>query len=193
MTTQEDLVAPEDLAIDEATVIEQDFLFGSFLRGLPEIETAGTPLGGTAVYRFFDLSGDLLYVGIAGNLGQRWQEHSSSKAWYADIHSMTAVWYRTRELAIAAESEAIVDEMPRYNEAGNPNPRQRPRLRSARRRRPRATPEVLKARAAYRKSVRDGKPLSDRALGAMFGHARTWGAKRIKECNAGPHLAAKTG
>lgn len=37
-------------------------------------------------------------------------------------------------------------------------------------------------RAAYRESVRNGKPLSDRALGTKFGRSRKWGAGRIKEC-----------
>jgi hypothetical protein len=54
-------------------------------------------------------------------------------------------------------------------------------------------PDAEEARAVYRKSVRQGSPLSDRALGEMFGHSRTWGASRIRETEAGPHLAAKTG
>lgn len=58
---------------------------------------------------------------------------------------------------------------------------------------PSKEPEAERARAAYRKSVRAGQPLSDRALGEMFGKSRTWGASRIRECNSGPHLAAKTG
>ena len=50
-------------------------------------------------------------------------------------------------------------------------------------------PEAKKARDAYRKSVRAGRPLSDRALGEMCGRSRTWGASRIKECAEGPKLA----
>lgn len=53
--------------------------------------------------------------------------------------------------------------------------------------------EAERARAAYRKSVRQGKPLTDRALGELFGKSRTWGASRIKEAEAGPHLATRTG
>lgn len=49
--------------------------------------------------------------------------------------------------------------------------------------------DATRARAAYRKSKSDGKPLSDRALGAMFGKSRTWGASRIGETETGPHLA----
>lgn len=54
-------------------------------------------------------------------------------------------------------------------------------------------PEAERARAAYRKSARAGQPLSDRALGEMFGRSRTWGGNRIRECDAGPRLASKTG
>ena len=49
--------------------------------------------------------------------------------------------------------------------------------------------DATAARAAYRKSVRASKPLSDRALGEMYGKGRTWGANRIKEVNGGPKLA----
>lgn len=52
-------------------------------------------------------------------------------------------------------------------------------------------PEAEKARAAYRKSVRAGQPLSDRALGEMFGKSRTWGGSRIREVDAGPQLTAR--
>jgi len=44
-------------------------------------------------------------------------------------------------------------------------------------------PEAERARAAYRKSARQGDPLSDRALGEMFGRSRSWGAARIREAN----------
>ena len=49
--------------------------------------------------------------------------------------------------------------------------------------------DATAARAAYRKSIRAGSPLSDRALGELYGRGRTWGANRIKEVNGGPKLA----
>lgn len=64
-----------------------------------------------------------------------------------------------------------------------PEPRQRPGHVSK-------EPEAEQARAEYRKSVRRGEPLSDRALGEKFGRSRTWGASRIKEVGDGPRLAA---
>jgi hypothetical protein len=50
--------------------------------------------------------------------------------------------------------------------------------------------DAIEARRKYRSSVEEGKPLSDRALAAMFpGRGRNWGAARIRECSEGPHLA----
>lgn len=51
------------------------------------------------------------------------------------------------------------------------------------------SPDAEKARAEYRKSVRVGQPLSDRALADKFGKSRTWGASRIREAEGGPKLA----
>jgi hypothetical protein len=52
-------------------------------------------------------------------------------------------------------------------------------------------PDAERARGEYRKSVRRGQPLSDRALGDMYGRSRNWGAARIRECEGGPQLAAR--
>ena len=52
-------------------------------------------------------------------------------------------------------------------------------------------PEAKRARAEYRKSVSQERPLSDRALGARFGRSRTWGANRIAEVEEGPALTAQ--
>ena len=44
---------------------------------VPEaVEIAGEP---TAVYRFYDANGALLYVGITGNLSRRWAKHEARK------------------------------------------------------------------------------------------------------------------
>ena len=67
-------------------------------------------------------------------------------------------------------------------------PRREPRPRTSR---PAKDPEAERARAAYRKSVRQGEPLSDRALGDMYGRSRTWGANRIRETEEGPRLAGE--
>lgn len=54
-------------------------------------------------------------------------------------------------------------------------------------------PDARRARAAYRKSVAEGRPMSETALGAKYGKSRTWGRNRIRETEAGPHLASGTG
>lgn len=51
--------------------------------------------------------------------------------------------------------------------------------------------EAERGRAEYRKSQRQGQPLSDRALAAKFGKSRTWGANRIREVEEGPALTAQ--
>ena len=55
-------------------------------------------------------------------------------------------------------------------------------------------PDAEKARAEYRRSVRRGQPLSDRALAAMFpGRSRNWAKARIREADSGPRLAKAQG
>ena len=51
--------------------------------------------------------------------------------------------------------------------------------------------EAERGRAEYRKSVRQGQPLSQRALGDKFGKSRQWGADRIREVEEGPALTAQ--
>jgi hypothetical protein len=40
--------------------------------------------------------------------------------------------------------------------------------------------------AAYRNSVRQGTPLSERKLGGMFGKSRRWARSRIAEARLSP-------
>jgi predicted GIY-YIG superfamily endonuclease len=69
----------------------------------------------TALYRFFDEEGGLLYVGITQRFGQRWSTHMRTKPWWSDVRSHTAQWYADRPTAAAAEVEAIKTEKPRHN------------------------------------------------------------------------------
>jgi hypothetical protein len=90
------------------------------------------------------------------------------------------------EAAAGAVTGAIQEPSPGPSQEPSEVPSQRPR---------RAViviskePDAEKARAAYRKSVRAGTPLSDRALGEMFSRSRTWGKSRIAEVDSGPALA----
>ena len=77
----------------------------------------GTP---TAVYRFFDADGRLLYVGMTGNIQLRWRTHAADKPWWPEVARQATVWYETRAEAAVAESEAIRGEDPLYNISGTP-------------------------------------------------------------------------
>jgi predicted GIY-YIG superfamily endonuclease len=72
----------------------------------------------TAVYRFYDRGGALLYVGITSNLSNRFEQHASDKFWWRQVVRKTAVLYGSRAEAAAAESRAIITESPIHNIAG---------------------------------------------------------------------------
>ncbi|WP_163168117.1 GIY-YIG nuclease family protein [Arthrobacter sp. Alg241-R88] len=74
------------------------------------------PTDPCAVYRFYDSKGDLLYVGITGNLPTRTKAHEGSKPWWKEMSSMTVAHFETREEAREAEQVAIDSERPRYNQ-----------------------------------------------------------------------------
>lgn len=72
----------------------------------------------TTVYRLFDASGSLLYVGIASKAGRRLAEHANNKAWWSEVGSITFAQFDSRDEAANAEREAIRTESPRYNVMG---------------------------------------------------------------------------
>jgi predicted GIY-YIG superfamily endonuclease len=76
--------------------------------------TPETPVR-TALYRFRDEHGGLLYVGIAEDPDRRQAEHATRKAWWPEVFDHTVEWHPTRELALVAEAAAIRTERPRYN------------------------------------------------------------------------------
>lgn len=71
--------------------------------------------GRTAVYRFFDEEGSLLYVGIAVHPRTRWRAHAAEKQWWPSVARKTVEWCDTREEAADREYEAIAAENPMYN------------------------------------------------------------------------------
>lgn len=80
----------------------------------------------TAVYRFFDVSGRLLYVGIAYDPAERWKDHARRTKWWKDAADNTIDWYDTRGEAERAERTALRYERPVYNKAGSVTPYQGP-------------------------------------------------------------------
>lgn len=69
----------------------------------------------TALYRFFDERGTLLYVGISASAFKRMASHNRRARWFGKARSVTIEWFRNREEALWAEAKAIFYEYPRYN------------------------------------------------------------------------------
>jgi hypothetical protein len=75
-----------------------------------------------ALYRFFDVGGDLLYIGITNDPGRRWSRHANDKPWWHEVDRIELERYPDRVAVLAAERKAIQDEHPRYNVAHAPPP-----------------------------------------------------------------------
>lgn len=74
-----------------------------------------------ALYRFFDRSDVLLYVGITVDLAKRIKNHRKGKPWWTQIHNITVEHFDTRQEALDAERKAIRDEKPLHNDQHNPH------------------------------------------------------------------------
>ena len=88
----------------------------------------------TAVYRVYDESGQLLYVGLTNDITTRWYDHATHKPWWKiEAHRYEARWYATRVIARAEEVKAIRTERPKYNvsEAAQPLRDVTPRIAGA--------------------------------------------------------------
>lgn len=68
-----------------------------------------------ALYRMYDGSGELLYVGISTNLDRRLGNHVAGKPWWPQVVQITVEHHRNRVLAEIAERNAIATEKPRWN------------------------------------------------------------------------------
>lgn len=70
----------------------------------------------TAIYRLFDRSGTLLYVGVSSHPKRRFVDHRRTQPWWGEVcRREVGPWYPTREDAAEAERMAIRAENPRYN------------------------------------------------------------------------------
>lgn len=72
----------------------------------------------TTLYRLYDGEDALLYVGIAGNPGRRFEQHRKDKPWWGSVGAVRLEHFDTREEAMAAELDAIRTEHPRHNIVG---------------------------------------------------------------------------
>lgn len=71
----------------------------------------------TALYRYFDDGGFLLYVGITNSTDARDNQHRRASRWHRMQSHKTAEWFDSREAAHAAERTAIQVERPLFNTA----------------------------------------------------------------------------
>lgn len=101
----------------------------------------------TSLYRHFNATGDLLYVGISINAFERYKQHASEKEWFDDVSNMTIERFDTRQCALEAEMSAIKNENPKYNIVGTP-------LANVRRKKPSVKiAEKKPARKRYSKEI----------------------------------------
>lgn len=67
-----------------------------------------------AVYRFYDLEGDLLYVGQSSNPFSRMSGHAGDLRFRA-VSDVQIEWFESKRIARAAERLAIYREKPQWN------------------------------------------------------------------------------
>lgn len=72
-----------------------------------------------ALYRFFDRTDVLLYIGISVNLPARLRQHSGGKPWWLTVARISVEYYPSRDEALAAERAAIKAERPLFNDVHN--------------------------------------------------------------------------
>lgn len=72
-----------------------------------------------ALYRFYDRSDVLLYVGITVDPGARFKKHGGDKEWWTEVDRIGIEHYATRTEALEAERKAIKEEQPLHNVVHN--------------------------------------------------------------------------
>jgi len=86
----------------------------------------GPPFPVYSVYLFYDVEGNLLYVGATGQREQRSHQHANSAPWW---HLVARAEYEhfhgpgAKEKAFAAERALIAELRPYFNVVGNPGDR----------------------------------------------------------------------
>lgn len=68
-----------------------------------------------ALYRFYDATDALLYIGITNHLSRRFGQHEGEKTWFGQVARVTIEHHPDRPAVLAAEKAAIQREKPRHN------------------------------------------------------------------------------
>lgn len=80
-------------------------------------------LGKTGVYRLYDATDSLIYVGIGSDPESRFKDHARDKEWWPQVARKAIVWRDSRDDALAEEFETIRAQSPAYNRvAWEPRP-----------------------------------------------------------------------
>jgi DNA-binding XRE family transcriptional regulator len=69
-----------------------------------------------ALYRMFNETGVLLYIGMTTNIGTRMVNHQFDKPWWSEVRTIRVTPYSNRTEAENAERGAIIAEQPLWNE-----------------------------------------------------------------------------
>lgn len=70
---------------------------------------------GHILYRLYDDSNELLYIGITKELQQRLKDHSCHKVWWSEVSLVKVEEHSCRTVLSRAERKAIQNENPKYN------------------------------------------------------------------------------
>lgn len=85
-----------------------------------------------ALYRFYDHTDRLLYIGITANLPGRLTQHRDDKPWWSNVARIAVEHHADRDAVLDAERRAIITERPLWNIQHNgerlavPQPRSTP-------------------------------------------------------------------
>lgn len=73
----------------------------------------------TTLYRYYDSTGSLLYIGISCKPGKRMHQHYKSQPWSGLIAKTEFEHFEDRVAALNAEKSAIITEKPLHNVVHN--------------------------------------------------------------------------
>jgi predicted GIY-YIG superfamily endonuclease len=90
----------------------------TFLNQLQNLFGRRSPSQPTDLYRVYDHTQRLLYVGISYDSGARLQQHLRTQPWADQVHQVIVKRYPSRPAARAAERRAIRREGPIFNRQG---------------------------------------------------------------------------
>jgi predicted GIY-YIG superfamily endonuclease len=67
------------------------------------------------LYRYYDIDGNLLYVGVSVNSVQRMINHRSEAHWFSEVARIEIENHEDRQMALRAETLLVTYLKPKYN------------------------------------------------------------------------------